>query len=373
MKTKQNDNKRNSRGICKTKEQTLLHLLRNLKRVGNGGIQHELSLFLQKKIEEGVLKEGDRLPSLRKLADAWNTNLFSAKLATDELVRLGLLNKQHGRGMFVAPRTGKIFRAGIYTSSTEPCSRDFMSFAMIHEITCRRLHELGIEYEIWSDYRPKEEHSEPPKAVTDAVISGRIQAVIGVVVRNYDTWFSRLPIKKVSIMGDRQIHSRCEEIAGELKKRGSRRVGAIVPVNSDGWSFIVEEFRTAGIRFRKNNVKALSEAEILAKKWSEIGYCKTMELLTAHTRPDTLIVYPDNAVQGAIQAILELGIRVPEELTVVFHRNLELGYFCPFPAFYIDSSLTAIAERLVAAATGENRRTEKFPALMKIAEHNGKG
>lgn len=72
-----------------------------------------------------------------------------------------------------------------------------------------------------------------------------------------------------------------------------------------------------------------------------------MELLSAKRRPDALIVYPDNTVQGAIQAILELGIKVPKDLFVFFHRNVELGYYCNFDADYIDVSISDIADKLI--------------------------
>ena len=68
-------------------------------------------LFIQKitgMIIRGELKPGEKLPSLRKLAELWNTNSFSVNLAMDELTELGFLTKQHGRGVFVTPAKEKI-------------------------------------------------------------------------------------------------------------------------------------------------------------------------------------------------------------------------------------------------------------------------
>ena len=56
---------------------------------GNAGIHQELAQYLREKIESGVLRPGDRLPSLREMAELWNTNFFSVKLATDLLVKFG--------------------------------------------------------------------------------------------------------------------------------------------------------------------------------------------------------------------------------------------------------------------------------------------
>ena len=69
-------------------------------------------------------------------------------------------------------------------------------------------------------------------------------------------------------------------------------------------------------------------------------------------------IYPDNAVPGAIQAILRLGIRVPEELFTVFHRNLELSYFCSFDTAYIDSKIENIADRLIETIIGNEEKPQ---------------
>ena len=91
-------------------------VFREFHPAGNAGIHQELAQYLREKIESGALQPGERLPSLRELAELWHTNFFSVKLATDLLVNSGLLNKQHGRGMFVAPRAEGIHRVGLYTS-----------------------------------------------------------------------------------------------------------------------------------------------------------------------------------------------------------------------------------------------------------------
>ena len=97
----------------------------------------------------------------------------------------------------------------------------------------------------------------------------------------------------------------------------------------------------------ERNLRVISQETLACRNWDEIGYEKTLELLRAPLRPDALIVYPDNAVTGAIQAILQLGICVPEELSVVFHRNVELPYFCPFAARFLDTRLSDIVDKLI--------------------------
>ncbi len=241
-------------------------LLADFQRNDTAGIHWELAHYLQGKIESGVLQPREKLPSLRELAKLWEINVFSVKLATDALVNNGLLNKRQGKGMFVSAQNGEVHRVGIYMSKApDSFSISDLSFAFaLRDLLYARLQEQGIEFILYDDYRPGEEHSSPPLNLQDAIISRRLQSVIGLIVRSYDQgWFNRLPIRKIS----------------------------------------------------------------------------------------------DNTVQGAIQAILESGISVPQGLFVLFHHNVELGYYCNFAADDIDVSIADIAGKLIQRISD---RGEKF-------------
>lgn len=322
-------------------------VFREFHPAGNAGIHQELAQYLREKIESGALQPGERLPSLRELAELWHTNFFSVKLATDLLVNSGLLNKQHGRGMFVAPRAEGIHRVGLYTSKLYGSRSDLIAFSVLRDILQEKFQTRGIECAIFDDCRPEEQHQKIPDALQQAILSGRIQAVIGVVVRRIDnSWFDQLPIRKATIMSDMQYDF--TPVAQQLQERCCRRIAAILPSGpSKRPSFLLAGLHAAGIKIMPRNLRIIRNESLTSQSWGEIGYRCTMELLTATPRPDALIVYPDNAVMGAMQAILRLGIRVPEELFTIFHRNLELSYFCSFDTAYIDSKIEDIADRLI--------------------------
>ncbi len=326
----------------------IIDILKDFRRAGNAGIHLELAAYLRGKIESGMLESGEKLPSLRELAKLWNTNLFSVKLATDELVYSGLLNKQHGRGMFVAPRAGTVKRIGLYTSCGLGSPTDLAYYSMLRELLCAELRERGIGYLIFDDCRPREQHGAIPEDLQRAILGNEIQAVIGVITRTYDrNWFNRLPIKKTCLMYD--PHHDFDAMARQLAEHGCRRIAVIAAAGNPEWpsSFLTLGLKSANIRIMARNTRIIPENAIDLESWGEIGYRNTMELLTLSPRPDALIVYPDNAVPGAIQAILELGIKVPEELFVLFHRNLELRYFCSLDACFFDTRIHDIAKELL--------------------------
>jgi len=56
---------------------------------------------------EGVLKEGEALPSVRQVAGEYRLNPLTVLKAYQQLADEGLVEKRRGLGMFVAPGAGK--------------------------------------------------------------------------------------------------------------------------------------------------------------------------------------------------------------------------------------------------------------------------
>ncbi len=61
-------------------------------------------------IIEGELKEGDALPSIRKLAKELQISVITTKRAYEELAKEGFINKVAGKGSFVAPQNKSLLR-----------------------------------------------------------------------------------------------------------------------------------------------------------------------------------------------------------------------------------------------------------------------
>lgn len=325
-------------------------LLSDFRKDETCGIQKQITEFLRKKLESGKIKAGTKLPSIRTLAKLWNTNIFSVKLATDELVELGFLTKQQGRGIFVSPLYEKIRCIGIYSSCLPGNLRQELAYQMVQAILCPKLAERSCKYVIWNDYRPEGEHTQPPEEMMRAIVSGEVQAVAAILLRDYDKkWFFSLPVKKSFLMIDRFPEGGWAPIANAL--RGRKHIAVIASESEKGHSFVADSLQDIGIRILPGDRHLILCDDYLGKDWAEIGYKVTKKLLSAKTAPDALVVYPDNMAPGIFYAVQEMGIRVPEDLLLVIHRNVELDYFSPFPVIHIDTKLEHIAERLADSIT----------------------
>lgn len=67
---------------------------------------------LRAMIARGALREGDRLPSVRELAQFSGVNINTGRAAYATLEEAGLIASEHGRGTFVTERAGELLRLG---------------------------------------------------------------------------------------------------------------------------------------------------------------------------------------------------------------------------------------------------------------------
>jgi len=316
---------------------------------GKFSIHEEVANYISNGIRSGVLSHGEKLPSLRKLESLWKLNYYSIKLGTSILTQQGILYKQQGRGIFVSPQSINRKKVILYFSHCPTLFDARLYTLVLRELLTANLRKRGIDYILVEDDRPREEHETTPPTVTDAIASGAADAIIGLHLQQEDKkWFFPLPVCKTTCMEPEPLDY--ANIAELLKRNQCRRPALIAPFERyPGKSLLLETLEDCGISFTSDLICKILPDQQHSPNWGEVGYRETAMLLDlpAEKRPDALIVYPDGAVAGAIQAILERKINVPQDLKVVFHRNVELGYFCPFPAEYIDVKIADVAEKII--------------------------
>src|SRR5271169_528046 len=149
----------------------------------------------------------------------------------------------------------------------------------------------------------------------------------------------RLPT--VVISGHRQIegvtnitldHLRAAELVlGHLSELGHRDIAVIKgqPFSSDTgarWDGITEAARDLGIELRTELTTQLAVDDPSPQE----GYRATKELLSRKVPFTALFAYNDISAVGAIRAIKETGLRVPEDISVVgFDDVREAAYHLP--------------------------------------------
>src|SRR5262249_33962956 len=94
---------------------------------------------IERQIDRGTLKAGDRLPPASELAATLGVSRASLREALHRLSALGLVDIQHGRGTFVRGRPNADDSAGRWVSDQRYALQELFEFRMAVETAASRL------------------------------------------------------------------------------------------------------------------------------------------------------------------------------------------------------------------------------------------
>jgi DNA-binding LacI/PurR family transcriptional regulator len=326
----------------------------------------EIGAHVRALIKNGTLPAGTGIPSTKALAAAWGVFPNTIKLALDPLVKEGLLDRRQNRGTRVLDGHRKIRRLGMYANfgSIPASDRDFLVSLQVE--LARVLEKQNAELKIWIDSRKS------PKSLPENLIEACGKREIDGVVASHPSKeilkaMKSLPVPFAALTSYRDYPARVqlryadfvESAVRRLAECGSRRVGVIsnvIPERateisnrqdvSHFYQIFAETAASLGLESRPEWVihPASSKATIEIERF---GYEAVKSLWKQQDRPDGLFIYPHTAVRGSLTALLELGVKIPEELQLVAHGNIETPILTPYPVDWITSSSHEIVQSMV--------------------------
>lgn len=110
-----------------------------------------------------------------------------------------------------------------------------------------------------------------------------------------------------------------------------------------------QALKKTGIAFSESLVIARSNVDINSEK---LGAEAMRLLLKRKPRPDGVFAYNDPLAIGAVNAILEAGLRIPEDVAVIGCGNLHYDSLLRVPLSSIDQNSQAIGERTAGILLG---------------------
>ncbi len=315
-----------------------------------------IAVSLREDILNGKYPPGSLLPSTEDFATALGTSYYTVHTALKHLDREGWVKRLQGHGTYVAEPEQRFLHAGIYHSLDIFADEEAFFQRRLNSAIVAKLRELGKTAQLIVDSRPEAEQTTIFPPLAEAMFQRRIHCVIAPNVNSKGLpVLSRLtmPFAMMNAL-PRKPGVNFDEVGflrggiERLAKQGCRSIGFITnvpPIDGDFKNF-VREIRAAGLETRAEWMIQPPEFQF---RLVEYGYRAFRRLWKSATRPDGLIVYPDTTARGVVTAILKEGVRVPEELKVVFHRNAHVSILCPFPVTWAISDEHAAAEGLVAS------------------------
>ncbi|HZP06189.1 MAG TPA: LacI family DNA-binding transcriptional regulator [Terracidiphilus sp.] len=100
------------------------------------------------------------------------------------------------------------------------------------------------------------------------------------------------------------------------------------------------------------------------------GYEATVKLLANKSRPDGIFCFNDPSALGTMRAILDAGLRIPEDVAVIGCGNLSYSDFLRVPLSSIDQGSTTIGKAAAALALKlAHTKTPRRPKSELIPPH----
>jgi DNA-binding LacI/PurR family transcriptional regulator len=316
---------------------------------------------LRDRILGGDLPPGTKLPNVTQLAAQFETSTFTVQTALAPLVRDGLLERKRRVGTIVKHNAAVLTCAGIY------CGRGLMGdhrFDFYRELLKQIQDQLAgcnVRTELFMDMRPTDEHTRPLPALVRAVERNEVQGLI-VALGDFrcEPWLRQLPVAKSFATCNLDLNPVGPDVdqmfvlaLTRLRERGCRTVGMIssvhIPADTMHPFFRMVVTYTdlvadLGLKTTAPWVFTLSDPEV---SHEQHGYAAFHDLWRRPERPDGLLVYHDAAARGVMTAALELGVRVPEDIKMVFQHSTGVDWTCPLGVDWVETDVTAWAAAMI--------------------------
>lgn len=300
---------------------------------------------IRSEVLSGSLRAGEQLESHHDLAKRFQVSLITIKRALNDLIHEGILYSRAGKGTFVHEITSA--RVSLGTKTVGLVLRDLKSpfFSLIVHNIEEYASQKGYNLLLSNSSQQLEKEENLIRHLYDIGVSGLIVASMSheytashflreIVEKNY-------PCIVVSYIKDPDIYfvGTDHESGGyratrHLMSIGHKRIGFI-----DGESGnIVGELR------REGYLRALREKDLpspegfvfrLREGGEEHDFASGYEIgkmfAQQSDRPEAMFVYNDLAALGFEEAVLDSGLRVPDDVAIVGFDGIERGQYAKVP------------------------------------------
>ncbi len=343
----------------------------------SGFLYQQIYEALKKQILDEVLRSGDLIPPENQIARQYNVNRSTVRKALQMLVDDGLVQKKPGKGSIVLDRSAP--RTPLYRNPSVSTSYRNIGFLLPSGNAITQLFYSTLFFVLEREfkrfnfsliYSTFNEHDDLQQTISDYNLSGiifvsnispkQITCALNcgipcTLVNSYD---SRIP----SVLSDNITGA---YLAGKyLVKCGHRDVVILSGVRS----YVCSAERIAGFRraFSEIGIDIPNSSILPADSWEqESGQIVISDYLSSRkSTPTAIFGLNDRLAFGAIKAIQQCGLRVPEDISVIGYDNLNNNLF---PLTSIETHVESIAEAAAQAQLWQQLGGSRIPERINIA------
>ncbi|MBI4023925.1 MAG: GntR family transcriptional regulator [Verrucomicrobia bacterium] len=303
---------------------------------------------------------GCRLESESKLARRFSVSTLTVRESLATLANEGLVHRRHGSGTYVADRAERQ-HVGILVGFDISHPRTSYYYLRIIQQTRRFFETQGLRTKL---YMRRLQLGEDPTGapfypeLLDDIAVDKLCGVAAVATVPHLQWLRPLRGKKVPLIGSPHTfpfgvdvdHPQLARLGTRfLLEQGRRKIACLAwegfqwQVANKDMPGAFDAFKTtmkeAGVSVRKHWTTRELHPNLTGAGWEEFREIWHAE----KEKPDGLLVCDNVLFADVVVAIMELGIRIPDQLLVVTHSVKGSGILHPFPAVRLECDPDLIA------------------------------
>jgi DNA-binding LacI/PurR family transcriptional regulator len=268
----------------------------------------------------------------------------------------GLVERIRGAGTFV--RKGiKSRTAGIVFGENNFTRLDRAFYNLLLQCLMRRLMKTGWNFRHYIATEAPEVDMgfhELKKAVDDGSIRAVIEFCSNTVIKNWLADECQVPFSYCS--PDIDYPGLLEQAMRHLLDHGRRNIAVLSGNLDHPECFDIYAKTAAQVMADYGLPESYVSLAKVGEKLTE-GYEATMSILeNPKTRPDALVAMNDSSCRGVIYAIMQKGLSIPEDISLITHANKGIEIFCHIPLTRLeidpDNFAAAVIEEIMAKVEG---------------------
>ncbi len=319
----------------------------------NTGIKTGKSVYdplvsrIRKTIEAGKVGPGQLLGSEYDMARETGLSRVSVRRAIGRLVKEGLLERRPGRGVFVreahvATRMIQIIVPDLKWDRCVKTVQGIKSAAGKYGAFCQ-IYDAHDNLDMDIEIIRRLPETRADGAIIIALHEPKFaQVMYELHVRNYPFVLVDQRIRDLdipSVVADN--YGGGYKIGQELIKLGHRRIGYVGMLRPHTGRERSEGMRDAvldaGLPFDRSLIMDIEDVENVSD-WRERLYKYTQRLLSRPDRPTAVLFMADNPAMIGYRAVKDLGLRIPEDVSVVGFDDDAAGQ-------WVDPSLSTVSQQ----------------------------